>query len=379
MYSMKTLVLCLLVCVTVCGTIRKPKPVVILKCCKNNEYLPLSGDNKCVQNDSSSWHIDIFNGRKGHFEMHTSLPEHWIIKEGMIPKCAKPKKLFFKSRSSIPFLNGSIYSVEYGKLLHPDQICIDYNAFLVCLNEPHNLIKKCCGENAIFSETNGTCRNFNDQSYKIDVGQNWTLGAGFPICTENKLHVVVGELHKSKIFDNGSLLVDNKIILSAGNFCLEHVLEHTGRSASVITCPEHLPPQPQPSRPQNETDLRFTIYPIGLAISVIFLAATLAAGALMPASHHVLHWRCQTNHVTCLLLGDVLLCVTHLSGRIDFWPCFMIGYQRIAARIAGNGKANELVRRGPGNGGVKLIVVPGHKGIAAQIAGNGKADEFVRR
>lgn len=69
-----------------------------------------------------------------------------------------------------------------------------------------------------------------------------------------------------------------------------------------------------------------TIYPIGLAISVIFLAATLAAGSLLPATHHVLHWRCQTNHVACLLVGDLLLCVAQFGvTHFDYWPCFTIG------------------------------------------------------
>lgn len=80
-----------------------------------------------------------------------------------------------------------------------------------------------------------------------------------------------------------------------------------------------------PSRSQQETDLRFTIYPIGLALSAIFLAATLAAGLLLPASHHVLHWQCQTNHVACLLVGDVLLCIVHLSTGMPYVPCFSIG------------------------------------------------------
>lgn len=72
-------------------------------------------------------------------------------------------------------------------------------------------------------------------------------------------------------------------------------------------------------------DIRFIIYPIGLALGAVFLAATLAAGAILPASHHVLHWRCQTNHVACLLGGDVLLCITHLSGRMDPTVCVLIG------------------------------------------------------
>jgi len=62
------------------------------------------------------------------------------------------------------------------------------------------------------------------------------------------------------------------------------------------------------------TDIRFTLYPVGFIISAVFLAATLAAGWLLPASHHVLHWRCQTHHVACLMLGDILMAIIQLAG-----------------------------------------------------------------
>ena len=62
-------------------------------------------------------------------------------------------------------------------------------------------------------------------------------------------------------------------------------------------------------------DIRFTLYPVGFIISAVFLAATLAAGWLLPASHHVLHWRCQTHHVACLMLGDLLMSIIQLAGE----------------------------------------------------------------
>ncbi|KAF7270759.1 hypothetical protein GWI33_016295, partial [Rhynchophorus ferrugineus] len=94
--------------------------------------------------------------------------------------------------------------------------------------------------------------------------------------------------------------------------------------ASVITCRDYLPRIVTASVADNES-IKFTIYPIGLAISAIFLAATLAAGSLLPASHHVLHWRCQTNYVACLLIGDVLLCITQVVGAtLTYTPCFTI-------------------------------------------------------
>ncbi|XP_074027838.1 adhesion G-protein coupled receptor methuselah-like 1 isoform X2 [Leptinotarsa decemlineata] len=299
------------------------RQVNVTKCCKFNEYLTI-GERKCVKNESSSWNIDIFNVRKGGFVPHTSLPPHWKVKEGVMPNCANPRQLIFQGKNNIPFMNGSLLSLEFDKLFHPSQLCVDYHSALVCLNEPENLtyIKKCCGENAIFSQTNSTCRQFKDNSYRINVGRNQTLGAGFPVCIDNKIHVV-GEVNSSSIFGDGSVQVQNGTILPAANFCLEYVFEHTGRSASLITCPEYLPQQFITVEPQK-TEARFIICSIGLALSAIFLAATLAAGTLLPASHHVLHWRCQTNHVSCLFVGDVLLCITQLSSNVDYVPCFAI-------------------------------------------------------
>lgn len=64
----------------------------------------------------------------------------------------------------------------------------------------------------------------------------------------------------------------------------------------------------------HAADIRFTLYPVGFIISAVFLAATLAAGCLLPTSHHVLHWRCQTHHVACLMLGDILMAIIQLAG-----------------------------------------------------------------
>lgn len=75
-------------------------------------------------------------------------------------------------------------------------------------------------------------------------------------------------------------------------------------------------------------DIRFTLYPVGFIISAIFLAATLATGFLLPASHHVLHWRCQTYHVACLMVGDITMAAIQLAGNSlkgDDWICPFLG------------------------------------------------------
>lgn len=73
-------------------------------------------------------------------------------------------------------------------------------------------------------------------------------------------------------------------------------------------------------------DVRFLLYSIGLLISVIFLTATLVTGFLLPSNHHVLHWRCQTYYVACLLVGDLLLAITQIFGNtIVGFTCVSMG------------------------------------------------------
>lgn len=71
---------------------------------------------------------------------------------------------------------------------------------------------------------------------------------------------------------------------------------------------------------------RLILYSIGLSISVIFLTATIATGFLLPSNHHVLHWRCQTFYVACLLFGDLLLAINQIYGaEIRGFACSSIG------------------------------------------------------
>lgn len=68
------------------------------------------------------------------------------------------------------------------------------------------------------------------------------------------------------------------------------------------------------------------VYSVGLLISVLFLLATLATGFLLPSNHHVLHWRCQTFYVGCLLVGDFLLAINQIYGaEIRGFKCFSMG------------------------------------------------------
>lgn len=53
---------------------------------------------------------------------------------------------------------------------------------------------------------------------------------------------------------------------------------------------------------------------------------TLAIGFLIPSNHHVLHCRCQTYYVGCLLVGDLLLAINQSYGSlIAGLPCLALG------------------------------------------------------
>lgn len=209
------------------------KPVNIGKCCKYNEYL--AEGNLCVKNESSYWDIRIYNGKQKKFENNHTLPSHWKLREEMRPNCSNPHRISYHGTNYFPFLNGSLYSIDYDRLIHPNQFCLDYKSILICIphgneslaeNITHVIVKKCCGQNAIFTQSNRTCRAFKDEknTYKIDIGPGKTMGAGFPHCEDNSMRVV-GDLDKSRIFDNGSILVHN-YLLPATSYCLEHILEH---------------------------------------------------------------------------------------------------------------------------------------------------------
>lgn len=78
--------------------------------------------------------------------------------------------------------------------------------------------------------------------------------------------------------------------------------------------------------PLHSQNRRFRIYSIALIISAIFLAMTLAIGFLIPSNHHVLHCRCQTYYVGCLLVGDLLLAINQSYGSlITGLPCLALG------------------------------------------------------
>lgn len=206
------------------------RTVTVSKCCKIDEYLTVN--RTCVPAKNNSWTIRILQPAKGEF-LKNQLPRNWKLRENTQPNCEK----FILTESAInnfvPFANnGSVYSLELDRVIQPENLCIDYGAAIFCL-EPSEIkkaiVKKCCGSNAIFSETNSTCLSIKDNAYSVDVGPEKSLLSGFPKC-EHDL-VATGKLDLNDIQPNGSLyLKDSKVLLEAGKYCLEHILESAGKS-----------------------------------------------------------------------------------------------------------------------------------------------------
>lgn len=316
----------LLIFVTdVCGGV-----VVINRCCMNDTVLDSNG--VCVKAEPSRWAPVVYSPSRRQLLEPGTIPVDWQYREKTRPKCQEgieptlfPTPLGSTTPAFILFDNGSLVLEEYHLILpvEPGGYCVDPAGCLVCIEDPPEIegpasshkpkVRKCCGRNAVYSEVSQSCKVSDNGSLQI---ANITLVAGFPICDEQGSYAISGKLDEThRLLENGLLQFEGKIL---SKFCIERVFEHPNDGASVFTCPGKRGPQ--------RNDIRFTLYPMGLFLSVFFLAVTLIASCLLPSTYHVLHWRCQTNHVACLLIGDLLLAITQLSaGALDGPACVAIG------------------------------------------------------
>jgi G protein-coupled receptor Mth (Methuselah protein) len=209
---------------------------------------------------------------------------------------------------------------EEPPMFPPDDFCVDKHAALVCNAPIVEGIRKCCGQNAAYSEAESSCVH-TTQFPSTDALHSAAHATGFPLCASSGMYFIAGELDSVNFTENLNgtslqLAAPPAPPLPRDAFCLERVLERPNLVA-VLTCAE----------PQvTNKDVRFTLYACGLAVSAFFLAATLATSFLLPKTHHALHWRCQTCHVACLLVADVLLAFVQFAGRnVPEEACVVIG------------------------------------------------------
>ncbi|XP_003706514.2 adhesion G-protein coupled receptor methuselah-like 1 [Megachile rotundata] len=307
--------------------------LTILKCCRHKEELVKVSDKETITRCEASkneWKPVIYSSSLKTFLF--TPPDEWNIVQGRKPQCGDNSELIYVPyRNSNPFVlmeNGNVLlEIDSGDKFEPHEYCVDSNALLVCVQrrmDGNHLaatmrprVKKCCGEDAVYHDKLGTCAQLKEATDSTPLLPNASsaveIGSGFPTCNRYDNFTIVGDAKDAVLLPDGGLEISGHTLPSS-QFCVERIKE-LNHVSKVFACSEHTSQRPI----MKAADIRFTLYPVGFIISAVFLAATLAAGWLLPASHHVLHWRCQTHHVACLMLGDILmaiiqLAVNHLHG-----------------------------------------------------------------
>lgn len=338
---------------------RAPAKVDVNKCCRLGEQL--DEGQQCVAGDSDHWWPLVFLiNKKTYFEPHGDAPRFFHTLERKMPACEAPELI--SSPVSV-FSNGSLFLSERGAIVEADHFCVDREVALVCLQRPQGAdslrapikltkIYKCCGARSAYNTEAGACVPVEEghaalSAKLIHNSSSIDYLFGFPPCTGTSHYAIADRFDEEQLsLDSGSLTLRSVQRLEWNEFCLEYT--ETGRGepfVNVFTCSDQLvsaDQQPAPKvsptfalfnrfqmtnsyapHPQKQ---RLILYSIGLSISVIFLTATIATGFLLPSNHHVLHWRCQTFYVACLLFGDLLLAINQIYGaEIRGFACSSIG------------------------------------------------------
>lgn len=304
--------------------------VTVLRCCGPGETLnPNDAQGRCVALPSSELQDFvpvIYDVESSQFlAPNTEPPPYWNMVHERLP-CQPAAEFLPASQPGsasgyVPFLNGSLWVQHLtGTLIDPGLFCLDRNGALVCRPEQPNKTKKCCGPAAVYSEQKMACEITGRHDA---AGLPADVVSGFPRCEEtayavsghlNVTHWPVGPDWPATGGPLRPAAQGNGSDLHTRDYCLERVLEEQEpRTWTVFTCaPLHEPDHVQTKNYRE--DIRFTLYPLGLLLSAFFLAVTLVASCMLPSTYHVLHWKCQVNHVGCLLVGDLCLAFVQLSG-----------------------------------------------------------------
>lgn len=314
--------------------------IVINKCCRLGDVL--NRDGVCEAGvGMKKWAPRVFFPKKKSFHSETgTLPGFMAVIEEAQPKCKNFDRLsstdiFVLGNGSL-FLNGKHVMVN-----NIDDYCVDQTFSIVCRHDKENIpdnmavieLTKCCGPNQIYSSASAaspTCVTINSSSPLFNSslldGVYVDLTYKFPECATNEF-AIAGPFSKANYQpDTGDVRTESGKVFKSSQYCLDHVQGDRYEGVKIFTCSEHYAVSPAISS-QHPDDARFFIYSIGLLISVLFLFATLAVGFLLISNHHVLHWRCQTNYVICLLIGDLLLAITQLAGNsITGASCVIIAH-----------------------------------------------------
>ncbi|KAL7304126.1 hypothetical protein TKK_0003582 [Trichogramma kaykai] len=322
----------------------------IKRCCRFGEDLEAvskasSGEtHRCVPTSTSDVEAlrfgDIYSPEINNFLSEP--PAHWRVLENARPICPEPQMhLRYIPRNQfnpyVVFVSGDVLiEASSDVILSLEQFCLGSKALLACLPRNNDSlqaastimpqIRKCCGELAAYNTEKNSCvetgdkvtledeqillLNSNENNGKVAAAMKMVSGSPKSVCEGNL--TIIGEVRFSELQNDGSIIVAEHNI-PAEEFCIERIQTKKSNDlwpVKVFACFEHATKvSGVPVR-----DIRFTLYPVGFIVSAVFLAATLATSWLLPASHHMLHWRCQTYHVACLMLGDIAMAIIQLGG-----------------------------------------------------------------
>lgn len=318
---------------------RAPAPKKINKCCRIGEYL--ERNQVCVAGSSNSWVPLIFLISRGdYFDPKGQSPKFITFEQNTRPKDCKEyqTKMFHGGGNNIIiFSNGSLFLREKSIFVGMDDYCVDSEAALVCfrhieavdsLTAPQKKLtklRKCCGPNAAYDSKQKTCIYQHKGSPQLTTPSNGDIFNstdvdiifGFPDCNSTNFAIVSS--FNSELFDveTGKLTLEADKHITSDQFCLEYTVnskddEKAPPVVDIFTCAHHISSEHAMLRNSND-EIHFAVLSTGLFISVLFLAAALGAGFLMPSVHYVLHWQCQIYYIFCLLVGDLLLAVIQMS------------------------------------------------------------------
>lgn len=336
MFGHITLTLAVVLVLTCYSVSANDNLVQINKCCTDNEFLNEQLDCVASQTSLATWSPVIYSPDNGGFLAPGTIPETWNIVKRSRPNCEdgsheKYTLKFINAQlnglppSYVNFDNGSLYLQDHFELISNRHYCIESNAALVCLKEAttdpssdgrKGKIFKCCGNNAVYSDVKKSCMVDSSVDY-WSLNENFTIIGGFPACVNNH-YVIHGRLDDTYSLNIDGTLSDAHGKLYNSSYCIEKMYENLTEKASIFVCAS--------SYSGFDKDIRFSIYPIGLAVSIVFLVLTLLSTLLLPCTYHVLHWRCQINYIFCLLFADGLLCITQLfTEYISTTLCVLLG------------------------------------------------------
>ena len=311
----------------------------INKCCRLGDEL--NDEGNCEPGKiAKKWAPKVYYPKKtSYFNDTGNLPNHIAVLEEVRPMCSNVEKV---NSSEVYIIgNGSLFLTDKHLMINKiDDYCVDRKYSLVCRHDkesvPDNIavikLTKCCGPNQIYSLGNSSspCITINSSNplFQSPLLENVfvDLTYKFPVCVSNEFAIAGTFSAENHNKETGDITTGSAKVFHKNQYCLEHVQSDRYEGVKIFTCSEHYAVSPAVTS-QHQDDARFAIYSIGLLISVLFLFATLAVGFLLISNHHVLHWRCQTNYVICLLIGDLLLAITQLAGsNITGISCVVIAH-----------------------------------------------------